>query len=150
MEIGRLLSEEFILLNPESGDKPSMLKELCSFAEKKDIITDSVKYLEVLNNREKLGSTGIGKNIAIPHGRSEFVNRLSIILARHKEGIEFDSLDGTKAKLIFLLAAPLDVESRYLKVLANLSMLLRDRDFREKIIAADDEKKVMDIIREND
>ncbi|MFA5479258.1 MAG: PTS sugar transporter subunit IIA [Candidatus Muiribacteriota bacterium] len=147
MEIDSLLKEKFIFLNPKSETKGEMLRELCDFAFQTGIVTDKNEFFEVIENREKLGSTGIGKNIAIPHGRCECVKDLSLILVRHSKGIDFDSLDGKPARIFFLLAAPINVESKYLQVLANLSMLLRRDEFRKAILDAVTAEEIMDILR---
>lgn len=148
MNLENLIKEENILLEVKSTEKFELLRELCDFAENNGLITDGEDFYKVIENREKLGSTGIGKNIAIPHGRSECVKDITIVFARHREGIEFDSLDGQKAKIIFLLAAPLDVQSKYLQVLANLSMLLRKEEFRENIMKASNAHDIMEILKE--
>jgi PTS system fructose-specific IIA component/PTS system nitrogen regulatory IIA component len=148
MNLENLIKEENILLDIKSREKFELLHELCDFAESRDLIHDKEEFYKVIENREKLGSTGIGKNIAIPHGRSECVKDITIIFARHREGIEFDSLDGQKAKIIFLLAAPLDVQSKYLQVLANLSMLLRKEEFRDNIMKAESPSDIIEILKE--
>jgi len=146
MDIGNLLDAENILLEPESNTKDGMIRELCHLAYTLGVVDDEKEFFTVIDNREKLGSTGIGKNIAIPHGRCDCVKNLSLLFARHKDGIEFDSLDGSPAKLFFLLASPLDVESKYLQVLAHLSRLLREPDFRERLLEASDPQQILDIL----
>ncbi|MCK9225081.1 MAG: PTS sugar transporter subunit IIA [Candidatus Muirbacterium halophilum] len=148
MNLENLIKEENILLDIKSREKYEFLHELCDFAEYRGLIQDKEEFYKVLENRERLGSTGIGKNIAIPHGRSDCVKNITIIFARHNDGIEFDSLDGQKAKIFFLLAAPLDVQSKYLQVLANLSMLLRKEEFRENIMKAQSPREVIEILKE--
>lgn len=148
MNLENLIKVENILLDIKSREKFELLHELCDFAENKGLIQNKEEFYKVIENRERLGSTGIGKNIAIPHGRSECVKDITIIFARHKEGIEFDSLDGQKAKIIFLLAAPLDVQSKYLQVLANLSMLLRKEEFRDNIMKAETPSEIIEILKE--
>ncbi|MGM0608193.1 MAG: PTS sugar transporter subunit IIA [Candidatus Muiribacteriota bacterium] len=150
MEVDTLLKKEYIILNPVAQTKEEMLQELCDFSLEKRIISNKDEFLKILKNREKLGSTGIGKNIAIPHGRSECVKNLSLVFARHDRGIDFDSLDGESAKIFFLLAAPLKVESKYLQVLAQLSMLLRSKSFRSEILSAKNPEEVLKIIHKNE
>ncbi len=146
MDIENLLKVENVLLEPKSNNKDDIIKELCNFAYTHGIVGNEEEFFTVIDNREKLGSTGIGKNIAIPHGRCDCVKNLALVFARHKEGIEFESLDGTPAKIFFLLAAPLDVESKYLQVLAHLSRLLREKDFRERLLDAKDPQEILDIL----
>ena len=108
------------------------------------------KLLEVLLAREALGSTAIGQGIAIPHGKTDCVNKLMAALAISKKGIDFDSLDGEPAYIFFLLIAPIDSAGPHLKALARISRLLKDKYLRENLKAVKDEKTIWDIITQED
>ena len=88
----------------------------------------------VLAERERLGSTAIGDGIAIPHGKLPKVTKYSRDLRRHVQGVDFESLDGNPTHLFFMLVAPEDSTSLHLKALARVSRLLRDGNFREKLL----------------
>ncbi len=108
------------------------------------------KVFEVLMAREALGSTAIGQGIAIPHGKCDCVKKLVGCLGISKEGINFDSLDGEVAHIFFLLVAPVDSAGPHLKALARISRLLKDKFIRDSLIAAEDDKKIIKIIAQED
>ena len=96
--------------------------------------------------REKLGSTGIGDGLAFPHARSDAVDKLVIVFARSKPGIEFDAIDGKPVHLLFLMAAPNADLSTYLKVLARVSLMLRRGQVAEGLLAAKTAREVCGIL----
>ena len=100
----------------------------------------------MLVEREKLGSTGIGNGIAIPHGKLDGLENICLVFGRSVAGIEFDSLDGKPVNLIFLLVAPANSAGVHLKALARLSRLLKEKSFRDSLLAADDAEKLYAIV----
>jgi len=108
------------------------------------------RLVEVLWDRERLGSTAIGDGIAIPHGKLHGVKSVVATFGRHLEGVDFDSLDGGLTRLFFLLVAPEDSVGHHLKALARVSRLLKDRTFREKLLEAADRSELFRLIREED
>ncbi len=100
--------------------------------------------------REALGSTAIGQGIAIPHAKSDCVNKLVAAFGLSKKGVDFDSLDGELAYIFFLLVAPQDSAGPHLKALARISRLLKDKYFRDTLRASTDEKSVVKIIMQED
>lgn len=103
--------------------------------------------LETLLARESLGSTGIGKGIAIPHGRSVVVSRLMIACGRSEEGIDFDSPDGKPVELFFLIAAPpTEVQSVYHPALARVVELVREQKTRNLLLAAGDPEAFWEVL----
>ena len=111
---------------------------------------DVAKLVQTLMKRESLGSTGIGQGVAIPHGKSDCVNRLVAAFGVSHTGINFDALDGEPVTLFFLLVAPEDSAGPHLKALARISRLLKDKHFRDSLRAAKDEKTLVAIIRDED
>ena len=93
---------------------------------------DSEKLSKVLLEREKIGSTAIGEGVAIPHGKLPEVDRVYGVFARSPEGVDFDSVDGYRTHLFFLLVAPENSPGDHLKALARISRLLQDADFRAR------------------
>ncbi len=109
-----------------------------------------VKIVDVLMAREALGSTAIGQGIAIPHGKTDCVDKLVAGLGISRRGIDFDALDGEPAYIFFLLAAPVDSAGPHLKALARVSKLLKDKYFRESLRSAKDKKEIIDLISRED
>ena len=97
----------------------------------------------VLAERERLGSTAIGDGIAIPHGKLPKVTKILGTFGRHVQGVDFESLDGNPTHLFFMLVAPEDSTSLHLKALARVSRLLRDGNFREKLLSAPDSERTL-------
>ena len=100
--------------------------------------------------REALGSTAIGQGIAIPHGKTDSVNKLVGGIGISKEGINFDSLDGEPAHIFFLLLAPLDSAGPHLKALARISRILKDKYFRDNLKISKDEQAILKLISQED
>ena len=111
---------------------------------------DANKLVQVLLKRESLGSTGIGQGVAIPHGKSDCVTKLVAAFGVSRAGVNFDALDGEAVALFFLLVAPEDSAGPHLKALARISRLLKDKHFRDTLLAAKDEKALVKIIRDED
>jgi PTS system nitrogen regulatory IIA component len=108
------------------------------------------KLIEALMARELLGSTAIGQGVAIPHAKTEGVEKLVAAFGISKKGVNFDSLDGEPAHIFFLLVAPQDSAGPHLKALARISRLLKDKYFRDNLRACADEKAAFDIIAQED
>jgi len=108
---------------------------------------DRAQVLEVLQERERLGSTGIGEGVAIPHGKLKDIDQLVLSFGRSKQGVDFDSMDGKPAHLFFLLLAPEDSISVHLKTLARISKLLKDEDVRAQLMDAETADEIYQIIR---
>ena len=108
------------------------------------------EIFRILLERESLGSTGIGQGLAIPHGRLPGLDRMLIILARSREGIPFNAVDSKKVHIIFLLMAPGNAASAYLKVLARVSRLLRAPGVYQALIEADSAEAIAEIIEKAD
>ncbi len=146
MKISELLNEKLVIADLKAGAKQQALVEMvaCLAANKPGI--DAQDLYTVLIEREKLGSTGIGNGIAIPHGKLEGLDTICLVFARSTAGIEFDSLDGKPAHLIFMLVAPSNSAGVHLKALARLSRLLKEKNFRDDLIRAADAVALYGII----
>ncbi len=130
--IEKLLREDLILLDLKAKDKEGVLREMISVLklpkDKEELLLSS------LMQREKLGSTGIGKGIAIPHCRSVVVDNITLIVGVSKEGVDFDALDGKPVHLIFMLVAtPMDPSMQYLTALGNIARIARGLANEESI-----------------
>ncbi len=142
------------LLNPASveAEIKSVTKDDV-LVEMTDVLLRSVaglerdQVLEVLQEREHLGSTGIGEGVAIPHGKLKNIDQLVLSFGRSKQGVDFDSMDGKPAHLFFLLLAPEDSISIHLKTLARISKLLKDENVRAQLMNAATSEEIYQIIR---
>ncbi|MBI2915606.1 MAG: PTS sugar transporter subunit IIA, partial [Elusimicrobia bacterium] len=122
-----------ISVDIKSQTKKEALKELVSILAKAHSLKNSEKILEALLEREELGSTGIGQGIAIPHGKTEYANKIIAALGISKKGIDFNALDGEPVHLFFMLVAPQNSPGTHLKILAKISRLLKDKFFRQAL-----------------
>jgi fructose-specific phosphotransferase system IIA component len=152
MQIIDFLSKKAIITDIKSTKKEDVIRELVDAL----INTGEIekrhrnKLIDALMNRESLGSTAIGQGIAIPHAKSDCVDRLVAAFGLSKKGIDFDSLDGELAYIFFLLLAPQDSAGPHLKALARISRLLKDKYFRDSLRACTDDKSVIKIITQED
>ena len=136
MEIADLLPLSGVLGDVRAGSKKQALQELSAIAAAQTA-QEEREVLDLLLARERLGSTGVGGGVAIPHGRLASLTQLSAVFARLREPIEFDAVDGKPVDLIFLLLAPDSAGSDHLKALALVSRLLRDHRVRARLRGAD-------------
>ena len=136
MKITDLLSKDAIKLNGIANSKQDAINKLVDLMAKNGNLTDKEKYTQVVLKREEEGSTGIGEGIAIPHGKTDAVSKSGLSAMVINDGVEFDSLDGQPAKLLFLIAAPNTKDNVHLDVLSRLSTLLMDTEFRKSLMEA--------------
>lgn len=145
-----LTSEDLIAPSLKGTTKNATLRELAEHLARQHPEINPDRLVEVLWERERLGSTAIGDGIAIPHGKLPGLKGVIGAFGRHAAGVDFDSLDGSPTHLFFLLVAPEDSVGQHLKALARVSRLLKDRAFREKLIGAADRAELFRLIREED
>ena len=146
MQLMSFLERRAIKPRLVSKTKDEVLKELVSLLEKTGKVTDPDEFLRVIKEREELGSTGIGYNIAIPHARSKAVTELVGAFGISKEGIDFDALDKEPVHLFFLLGAPQEASGDYLKALATISRFLRKRKARQELMKAETVDDIIKVI----
>lgn len=150
MEIKDFLDAKAVKPRLESKTKDEVLEELTDLLEKTGKVTNREEFLRVIREREELGSTGIGYNIAIPHARSTGIKGLTGAFGISKEGIDFDALDKEPVYLFFVLAAPKNAAGDYLKALATISRLLRNRKSRQALMKADTVGEIVKIIKKQE
>ena len=136
MEIADLLSLDGVADTLKAASKKQALQELSAIAAARTA-QDERAILDVLLARERLGSTGVGRGVAIPHGKLAGLARISAVFARLREPIEFDAIDGRPVDLVCLLLAPESAGSDHLKALALVSRLLRDERVCARLRGAD-------------
>jgi PTS system fructose-specific IIC component len=146
MELSAVLNEKVIIMDLESKTKPEIINELVEVLYNCGKIKNREMFVKSVLDREKLGSTGIGKGIAIPHGKVEGIEGVVVALGLSRNGVEFDSLDDKPVHSVFLIAANPDNSSHYLKTLAKLSRIVRFPDFRTKLMDAEKPSEVIDVI----
>ncbi|MBS2024921.1 MAG: PTS sugar transporter subunit IIA, partial [Deltaproteobacteria bacterium] len=136
MKIAEFLREDSILPELASADKAGALVELCGALARSQPGLVAGKLAEVLFEREKLGSTGVGEGVAIPHGKLPMLPGLLACFGRSVKGIEFGAIDNKPAHLFFVLFAPENSAGIHLKALARISRLLRGAPLRKAILEA--------------
>lgn len=150
MNITDLLQKEFIIEELKSKSKKEVLYELSEAFLRGNINIDLDAMVEVLLEREKLGSTGIGDGIAIPHGKLPGLDNLIVSFGRSHTGIDFDSLDGKPVHIFFLLMAPENSAGQHLKALAKISRMLKEEDFRKKLMNTATHDDIYHVIENKD
>ena len=131
MKFSDFINVASIKADLSSDDKPAVIRELIeSLAQAGAIVQDDVEGIaSAVMKREELGSTGIGRGVAVPHTKHPAVDKLVGTVAISDEGVDFDSLDGEKVHLLFLLISPPDRPGDHLRALENISRQLRDDSF---------------------
>lgn len=150
MRIVDLLHKEGINLNINPSDKSECINELIDLMDKTGNLNNKEEYRKAILAREDLSTTGIGDGIAIPHGKTSAVKRASLAAAVCKQGVDYDSLDGMPAHLIFMIAVPDNNDNLHLEVLARLSTILMDEGFRKSLIDCTDKDEFLKLIDEKE
>lgn len=150
MKIVELLSTSVIAADLQAADKNSVLTELTDVIVNSQPDLDREEVLRVLHERERLGSTGIGDGVAIPHGKLKNIDNLLLSFGRSKKGIDFDSMDGKPAHLFFLLLAPEESVGVHLKTLARISKLLKNTSVRNALQSGGDAEDLYRIIADEE
>ena len=150
MKIYELLKEDQILLDLEPGDKRHVLEEFVSTLKKRRVISEDEVILEELVKREKLGSTGLEKGIAVPHALIQGLEDPLLALAVIKKGVDFEAVDQMPTYIILLLLGNKDNPGLQLKVLAHICRLVKETQFVEKAKAAESSKDIRLILKEEE
>ena len=149
MKILDVLETEAILVDLKATDKKGVLDELV-----KPIASpaglDPEELVRILMERERLGSTGIGGGIGIPHGKIKTLDSLVLGFGLSRKGVDFESMDGRPTHIFFLLITPENSTGLHLKLLARISRILKNDPFKEKLIKAEDRDDIIRIIQEED
>jgi PTS system nitrogen regulatory IIA component len=150
MKITDYLTPELVLAELPAQEKEQALELLAARVSEVCSDLEKVRVLNVLKEREALGSTGIGGGIAIPHGKLADLEEIVILFARSREGVDFAAVDGRPVHLFFLLLAPESAAGAHLKTLARISRLLKNQDFCQQLLQASDSEELFALIREAD
>jgi nitrogen PTS system EIIA component len=147
MDLGDLIAPEGVIAALKAKTKKQALQELARKAEMLTGLEQSIVF-EALLQRERLGSTGVGRGIAIPHGKLPGLNEVVTVFARLEEPIDFDSVDAEPVDLMFLLLAPEHAGADHLKALARISRLLRDPHSIQKLRSCQDTHALYAVLTE--
>jgi nitrogen PTS system EIIA component len=150
MRLAQILKLGFLNDNLQAKNKTEVLAELSEMIIKVSPKLNQAQILDILQKREKLGSTGIGDGIAIPHGKIGALEELVVAFGRSKNGVAFDSMDGKPVHLFFLLLAPENSTGQHLKALAQISKMLKASNFRRNLMEAKSQSDLYKIIIEQD
>lgn len=149
MKISDILDKNSIIPDLRSKDKKGVLEELASSISTRTG-TATQDIVNVLLEREQLGSTGIGGGIAIPHGKLADISSIVVGFGLSREGVEFDSLDNRPVHIFFLLITPANSTGIHLSVLAQISRLLKQSHFKENLLKAESAEEIEQIIHSVD
>lgn len=134
-ELAEFFHESLCIFDLKASDKHGVLTEMVKCISENLHFKDKDLLLDMLVNRESLGSTAIGKGVAFPHGRSLAIQELTVLFARSAEGVDFNALDSKPTHLFFLIIAPpQDKENLYLQVLGHLVELIKSAALRKKLM----------------
>ena len=151
VKITDYMSEDLISLKLKSKNKDDVLMELADLiAVSPEVHNEENVIYKALIEREKLGSTGIGRGVAIPHAKTDAADRLTIAFGISKEKIDFKSLDNENVNIFFVFASPMKDSQVYLKVLARISRLIREEEFRNELLACKTPAEVIECINKKE
>ncbi|KUL78599.1 MULTISPECIES: fructose-specific PTS transporter subunit EIIC [unclassified Streptomyces] len=143
------LTERTVRVRLDAADKAAAIREMAALLARSGRVVDEDELVATALRREEQGTTGLGEEIAVPHAKTDAVSAPVVGFARSAEGVEWDSPDGTKARLVFMIAVPeAAAGDEHLRILALLSRKLTDAGFRERLLAAPDEGAVVEVLRE--
>lgn len=150
MKLSDILKPECIVSDLKAQDKKGALEELAGIITEREPSLSKGSLLQVLLERERLGSTGIGDGIALPHGKLKELDHLCISFGRSTRGLDFDSIDEKPAYVFFLLLAPENSAGVHLNALAKISRILKDGEFRRRLMAAQSGNEIYEMIIDKD
>ena len=150
MNLSDILNETCVVPELKSKNKEDVIRELIEHLWRKNLIPDPMEAEKVVLERERLGSTGIGDGVAIPHGKLKNLKQVICALGVSREGVDFQAVDGKPVNIVFLVFAPEQRVSLHLEVLSKISRILRTGPLVKRILAAGDARKICDLIMEEE
>ena len=148
--IADYIKVETINLNLESKNKNAVIRELYNNLKQTNLIKDEEQGLNDIFKREDMGSTGIGKRIALPHAKTKAVDELMITFGISKNGISYNSVDDENVNIFFMFFCPENKTQEYLKVLARISRLIREDKFVNDLLKATSNQEILELIRKEE
>jgi nitrogen PTS system EIIA component len=150
MKIDEILKKESIIADIAGKNKLDVIKEMTECLKQNNTIKNDQALYATLMEREKLGSTGIGENVAIPHGKSDELTQIITVFARSLSGIDFESLDQKPVHFVCMVIAPAHSTGQHLKALARISRLFKNQTLRDGILKAEDSNAIYSILLKED
>lgn len=150
MRISDYLKKEFCIMDLKASTKQEAIRELASVLLPSGKVGDLEDFIKSILERERLGSTGIGNRVAIPHSPTESVEGLVVAFGRSVSGINFQSVDGDEVNFIFLMGTNPSDLNIYLKLLATLSKLLNNHLFREELAVVSTPEGIIDLFKKHE
>lgn len=148
MKLSTKIKKSAILLDMKAKTKEEALEELVDLLYSSYSLKGRDEILEAIKKREEKQSTGLGMGLAVPHAKTDAVDKLYVAFGRSIEGIDFNCPSGEKAHLFFILVSPLDVSGPHIKALAGISRMIKHEDFRDALIKCKDENEFMNTVKE--
>lgn len=149
MKLSELLKENSII-EIKAKDREGVLKDFVNHLAKLDLITDSDELYQKLLDREKIESTAIENNVAIPHCKIENLQEPILIVGISKNGVAFSSNENSLTKIFFLVISPIDLPALHLKILASVAKITKSKDLLKKIINAENLYEIKQLIKEEE
>ncbi|MBF0169506.1 MAG: PTS sugar transporter subunit IIA [Nitrospinae bacterium] len=150
MRILDFLAPENVVAPLAATDKEGILRELCATLTRNGALENPDMALEAVMTRERLGSTGIGEQVAIPHAKTRGASRLAGAFGLTSDEVDYDAVDDQPVRLVFLLVAGEDATSAHLKALARISRMLKNRSFRDRAREATSAEQLFALVRAED
>jgi PTS system fructose-specific IIA component/PTS system nitrogen regulatory IIA component len=149
MNVADFMDEKMIVLDTiQATDKMDMIRQLANYMAVSKKVVSKKDFIDEVIKREEIESTGIGNGLAFPHARTDSVNGIVVAFARSRDGINFKAIDDKPVHIFFLIGTPKKEVSLYLKLLAQISRLMKKEENRKRLLEARDSREVLQIIRE--
>ncbi len=145
-----IIDKDLVILKDKCKSRNKIVKDLVNLLYKNKRIKDANKFYKAVLDREKIQTTGIGNEIAIPHVKSTDVRLFSVAIAICKKGVDFKSLDKQTVKIIFMIAAPQELTKTYLQLIAKIARILRTQKWKNKFLATNSKEEVINVLYEFD
>jgi fructose-specific phosphotransferase system IIA component len=150
MKLSDYLSEDVVIADIQSTTKEGVINEMLDLFKNDKRVVDLAKVKESVLEREKIMSTGVGKNFAIPHGKTDAVTDIICAFGRSAKPIEYQSLDDQPVYLVFLLVGKDNLVSIHIKLLSRISRMMTKDEFRDKLMKAQTKQEILEIFREEE
>ena len=150
MRIEDILKKDSIIADLVGTNKEEVLREVTDFLQSQGLIKNKESLLNTLIEREKLGSTGIGENVAIPHGKSDELSKMVTVFARSLKGVDFEALDQKPVHFVCMVIAPSNSTGQHLKTLARISRIFKSQNLRDGILKLQNADQIYSLLLEED
>lgn len=147
MKLTDYLTTKTIIPSLKASSKEDVIIELINLFKDNDVVSDLNKVKDAVLEREKIMSTGVGKNFAVPHGKTNAVSDIICAFGKSDHPIDFQALDGQPVYLFFLLVGRDDLVSQHIKLLSRISRIMTNDSFREKLLKAKNENEIINLFR---